>query len=200
MAGGEAGRGGRFTDLPGFGEPGGAFVFDTRPRNVDPNEIKAVSPRRAPGIFGSLFKGKNAGPVFFRDTPSAAPTAPGLAAPPSVPVAAALAPTGPPPAAAPSPIAAAIVGAINRSSGDTGSAALNRSAVERAGRAGTSREDLVTTVDNSRQRSRAQGIVGGRPLGGLANIGAQATINDARGGNKGTSTTDLSLLDRGRLQ
>ncbi|KKK58970.1 hypothetical protein LCGC14_3039090, partial [marine sediment metagenome] len=141
--GGESGQVGRFTNLPGFGEPGGAFVFNSRPRGVDPSTTQAIP--RSGGVLGSLFKGKNAGPVFFGGTSSggSAPIAPSLAAPPSVPVAAALAPAGLPPAAAPSPIAAAIVGAINRSSGDTGSAALNRSAVERAGRAGTSREDLV---------------------------------------------------------
>lgn len=172
-------RAGRFTDLPGFGEPGGAFVFNNRPRNVDPTRIKAVP--RSGGVLGSLFKGKDAGPVFFRGPSSgaSAPIASSLAAPPSAPVAAALAPAGPPalsPVAASSPIASAIVGAINRSSGDTGSAALNTAAVGRAQRAGTSREDLVTSIDNSRQRSRSRGIVGGRPLGGLANIGATPTI------------------------
>lgn len=142
--------------------------------------------RRGPANEGTLsVQGR---PVGFRragrdgspvlpGSPASVAVAPASVVSPSAPPAVSqLPPTLSPPAAAPSPIASAIVGAINRSSGDTGSATLNSAAVQRAQLAGTSREDLVTTVDNSRQRSRLQGIVGGRPLGGLANTGAQATI------------------------
>ena len=117
-------------------------------------------------VLGSPFGGGGSSAAPIAAAPVTAALAPAASA----------APAAAPAAPSPSPIAAAIVGAINRSSGDTGSAALNTAAVERARRAGTSREDLVTSVDNSRQRSQSQGIVGGRPLGGLANIGASARI------------------------
>ena len=133
-------------------------------RNVGGQTFGTSGARDASPVLGSPFGGggSSAAPIAAAIAPAAvAPAAPATAAP----------------AAAPSPIAAAIVGAINRSSGDTGSAALNTAAVARAKSAGTSREDLVTSVDNSRQRSQSQGVVGGRPLGaGLANRGASARI------------------------
>ena len=130
---------------------------------------QSVGFRRA-GQDGSPVLGSPFSPAGAAGVAGVAGATAPVASPFAAPAAAAAA------TAAPSPIAAAIVGAINRSSGDTGSAALNSAAVQRARRAGTSREDLVTSVDNSRQRSQSQGIVGGRPLGGLANIGASARI------------------------
>ncbi len=65
----------------------------------------------------------------------------------------------PTPAPAPTPIGTALKGAINRSSGDTGTAALNQGAVSRAAKVGTPIGKLVSSVDGSRPRSTLGGIV-----------------------------------------
>ncbi len=59
----------------------------------------------------------------------------------------------------PTPIAKTFVGAINQSSGNTKSSLLNATAKKRATAAGTSSADLVSSVDQSRARSAAKGIV-----------------------------------------
>jgi hypothetical protein len=59
----------------------------------------------------------------------------------------------------PTPVATAFKGAINRSSGDTGTAALNQGAVTRARQVGTPIGKLVSSIDGSRPRSILGGIV-----------------------------------------
>ncbi len=59
----------------------------------------------------------------------------------------------------PTPIAQTLIGAINQSSGNTKSSLLNKTAVKRAAARGTSSTDLVSSVDQSRARSAAKGIV-----------------------------------------
>ncbi len=58
-----------------------------------------------------------------------------------------------------SPIAQGIVGAINRSSGNTGSSVLNSAAVERARIAGTPFGDLLASVDGSQPGTLNAGVV-----------------------------------------
>jgi hypothetical protein len=65
----------------------------------------------------------------------------------------------PTPAPEPTPISTAFLGAINRSSGDTGTAALNQGAVTRASMVGTPIGKLVSSIDGSRPRSILGGIV-----------------------------------------
>ena len=65
----------------------------------------------------------------------------------------------PTPTPEPAPISTALVGAINRSSGDTGTAALNQGAVTRARKVGTPLGKLVSSIDGSRPRSILGGIV-----------------------------------------
>ncbi len=90
-----------------------------------------------------------------------APTAPATKAAPK-PAAPTVAPAAPPVAptsTGPTPIAQTLIGAINQSSGNTRSSLLNKTAVKRAKAAGTSEADLVSSVDQSRARSAAKGIV-----------------------------------------
>ena len=64
----------------------------------------------------------------------------------------------PTPVSEPAPISTALLGAINRSSGDTGIAALNQAAVTRASKVGTPIGKLVSSIDGSRPRSILGGI------------------------------------------
>lgn len=63
-----------------------------------------------------------------------------------------------------------LVGAINRSSGDTGRSSLNPAAVLRASQRGTTIGNIVSSIDKSRPRSRAGGIVKSKGLGKSSKI------------------------------
>jgi hypothetical protein len=73
-------------------------------------------------------------------------------------------------AVTPTPIAQGLLGAINRSSGDTGSSVFNVAAMNRAQQAGTSLGELITSIDLSRQRSLGGGIVSPQPAGFGSNV------------------------------
>ena len=88
-----------------------------------------------------------------KPTPKPAPTPAPTPAPAPTPVPA------PTPEPVPTPVATALRGAINRSSGDTGTAALNQGAVSRAIKVGTPVGKLVSSIDGSRPRSQLGGIV-----------------------------------------
>jgi hypothetical protein len=66
------------------------------------------------------------------------------------------------PAAKPAPgpikLGGTLVGAINRSSGDTGKSSLNPAAVSRAKTHGTAIGQIVSSIDGSRARSKVGGI------------------------------------------
>ncbi len=81
-------------------------------------------------------------------------TAPAFLVPPVPGLAPPLVPPGtggaaPPAEAPPTPVTQAFIGAINRSSGNTGSSLLNAAAVERARLAGTQASALVSSVDGA---------------------------------------------------
>ena len=96
-----------------------------------------------------------------RRGPRPAPTPAPEPAPAPAPAPVAPAPTPEPAPAAPTPIAQGLKGAINRSSGNTGSALFNPTALSRAKKVGTPIGELITSVDKSRQRSATGGITGG---------------------------------------
>ena len=126
-----------------------ASAFDLVPRTLGISQQGGLEAARGRFRFGG-----GAAPA------AAAGPAPAIAAPAApivAPEAVAASPTvfG----SAPSPIASSLVGAINRSSGDTGSSVLNANSVERARLAGVDRANLVSSVDRSRQRSPASGIL-----------------------------------------
>lgn len=109
---------------------------------------------------GAPVRESRGGLVLAGTAPASTPTPAATLAPtPTAPLLSTAGVVAPLPATTPSPIGQAFVGAINRSSGNTGSAALRRTAVERARRAGTSEADLVFSVDRSRQRSKSGGVV-----------------------------------------
>lgn len=99
--------------------------------------------------------GNRIGPIIRKAKP---------VAPKPTPVAPTPAPAPPPPAAPEIP--KETIGAINRSSGDSGSSALNAAAVKRARIAGTKLGDIISSVDGSRPRSKNSGIAagGGNPI------------------------------------
>jgi len=66
----------------------------------------------------------------------------------------------PVPAVEPTPIATALIGAVNRSSGDSGVGTISAANKARAQRAGTAPSDLVFSVDNSRKRTSSSIIDG----------------------------------------
>jgi len=78
---------------------------------------------------------------------------------PVIPKAAVVAPVAKATPKKPSPISRTFIGAINRSSGNTKSSALDSAAVKRAKLAGQAEEDIVSSVDKSRARSPSKGIV-----------------------------------------
>ncbi len=143
-----------FAELKGSGEAGGASV-----RNTQPSGLKNVKKTSTAGISTGIARAETGQDVLFR---AKAPTAPVATKAVPKPAAPAVAPAAAPVATAtlkPTPIAQTLIGAINQSSGNTKSSLLNATAKKRATAAGTSSADLVSSVDQSRARSAAKGIV-----------------------------------------
>lgn len=133
----------------GIGRERGRFLASEAAKfGLVPQQLQGRSPGDQPlGLFR-----------FGQGGAAPAAAAPAAAAPIVAPEAVAEAPATVFDAPA-TPIGQSLIGAINRSSGDTGSSALNARAVERARLAGVDRANLVSSVDRSRQRSPAGGIL-----------------------------------------
>jgi hypothetical protein len=75
-----------------------------------------------------------------------------------------------PPPPGPIKLGGTLVGAINRSSGDTGKSSLNPAAVSRAKTHGTAIGQIVSSIDGSRARSNVGGIAKKRGANGSSKI------------------------------
>ena len=90
-------------------------------------------------------------PSLLRSVPTATPASKPVAPKPAAPAVARVPDISPVATAAPkaTPIGQSFIGAVNRSSGNTGSTAISAASIRRAKIAGTKRADIIVNVDES---------------------------------------------------
>jgi pyruvate/2-oxoglutarate dehydrogenase complex dihydrolipoamide acyltransferase (E2) component len=134
-------------DSGGRGDNGGGSRDDNR---GDDNQKEARARRDKRRADAAAAKAAAEAAAAEKATPAATPAAPAEVV---APITAAKAKPK-----LPGAIGTSLVGAINRSSGDTGRSNLNPAAVARAKTRGTAIGQIVSSIDGSRARSKIGGI------------------------------------------